>query len=361
MSSDTDKISRRRLLKVGFTGAIAAGASIILGSNSRQAQSSHAQHNNVNKTSLTESTVKIGSMPHEAVEYSGGLGGVSASELAEYVNKPFDPTSFLSSFDFGKVTQLPDGRVQREYTIVSLDKDIEVAPGISFPAWTYNGHVPGPTIRATEGDLVKINYANGSYHDHNIHFHGFHRANMDGVFEVVKPGGSYTYEFTAEPYGLHLYHCHVMPLRKHIAKGLYGTFIVDPKTPRPPAKELVMVMNGFDIDFDEGNEFYTVNGIANYYRDYPIELKVNELVRVYLVNLTEFDLINSMHTHATFFKLYRTGTDLQHYEYTDTVTLGQGERSILEFSYQYPGKYMFHAHQSEFAELGWMGMFNVTK
>jgi FtsP/CotA-like multicopper oxidase with cupredoxin domain len=57
--------------------------------------------------------------------------------------------------------------------------------------------------------------------------------------------------------------------------------------------------------------------------------------------------------------LYRTGTRLDHYEFTDTVIMGQGERHVLELSLEYPGKYMFHAHQSELAELGWMGFFEV--
>jgi FtsP/CotA-like multicopper oxidase with cupredoxin domain len=98
-----------------------------------------------------------------------------------------------------------------------------------------------------------------------------------------------------------------------------------------------------------------------YYQDRPIQLKAGDLVRVYLVNLLEFDLINSFHTHANFFKLYRTGTNLDFYEYTDTVMLCQAERCVLEFSYKHPGMFMFHAHQSEFAELGWMGFFDVKE
>lgn len=150
-----------------------------------------------------------------------------------------------------------------------------------------------------------------------------------------------------------------MPVKKHVEKGSYGTLIVDPRTPRLPATELVMVMNGFDTDVDGENEFYTVNGVANYFVDHPVPLKLGELVRVYLVNMTEFDQINSFHLHGNMFRLFRTGTSLTQYELTDTVMMCQGERAVLEFSYKYPGKYMFHAHQSEFAELGWMGIFDV--
>ncbi len=93
---------------------------------------------------------------------------------------------------------------------------------------------------------------------------------------------------------------------------------------------------------------------------HPIQVKIGELVRVYLLNLTEFDLVNSFHLHAGMFRLYRTGTSLDHFELTDTVTMGQGERAVLEFELEYPGQYMFHAHQSEFAELGWVGMFEAS-
>ncbi len=301
--------------------------------------------------------------PHTMGAFGSGYqmipGGEKKVTIPPEAIQLIDPLTFLTYFDYGKVTRLPDGQVEREYTLVAIDREIEVAPGVMFPAWTFNGTVPGPTLRCTEGDRVKIQFVNAGSMPHTIHFHGIHPANMDGVFEIVPPDGSYLYEFTAEPYGLFLYHCHVMPLKKHIHKGLYGTFIVDPPTPRPPATEMIMVMNGFDTDFDGENEFYTVNGIANYYADHPIVLKVDEFVRLYLVNMTEFDLINSFHLHANMFQLYRTGTSLTPHDYTDTVMLCQGERCILEFSYKYPGKYMFHAHQSEFAELGWMGFFEV--
>ncbi len=155
---------------------------------------------------------------------------------------------------------------------------------------------------------------------------------MDGVFQIVEPGGRFTYEFEARPAGMQLYHCHSTPLKKHIHKGLYGAFIIDPKEPRPPAKELVMVMNGFDTDGDGENNFYTVNGRSFYYARYPIRVKRSELVRIYLANLTEFDLINSFHLHADFFRYQPTGTG-DNWEYTDTVMQCQGQRGVIEIQF----------------------------
>lgn len=250
------------------------------------------------------------------------------------------------------------GRV-REYTLRAVDRDVEVAQGVHFPAWTYNGTVPGPVIRATEDDLLRVRFVNEGSHPHTIHFHGIHPANMDGVFEVVANGEEFTYEFPARPYGMHLYHCHTTPLKKHIHKGLYGAFIIDPPTPRKPAQELVLVMNGFDTDGDGENNFYAVNGPAFYYAKYPINVTRSRTVRIYLANLTEFDLLNSFHLHGDFFRYYPTGST-DSFEYTDTVALTQGQRGIIEIDFTNTGLFMFHAHQSEFTELGWMGFFNVT-
>lgn len=147
----------------------------------------------------------------------------------DHARNGFNPTDILTDFDYGKVSELDNGQTLREYDFIALDKMIEVAPGIEFPAWTYNGRVPGPTIRCTEGDRIRINFANGSAHPHTIHFHGIHPFEMDGVpgagGGLIQPGQRFTYEFDAEPFGVHLYHCHAFPLARHIAKGLYGAWI----------------------------------------------------------------------------------------------------------------------------------------
>ncbi len=290
---------------------------------------------------------------HAHTFIGGAVGSITAP--------PIDPMGYLESFDTGTRSRLPNGRTLREFEIHAVDKEIEVAPGVFYPAWTYNGQVPGPTLRVTEGDRVRVRFENRGTHPHTIHFHGIHAANMDGVFEQVAPGESFVYEFDAEPFGLHLYHCHTMPLKRHIAKGLYGVFIIDPKTSRPPAREMVMVLNGFDTNFDGENEVYAVNSLAFAYQRNPIVVLKGQRQRIYMVNVLEFDLVNSMHLHANFFDVYRTGTSLDRADFTDTLMMCQGERHILEFTYDHVGKFMFHAHQSEFAELGWMGLFDVVE
>ncbi|MDN3519094.1 multicopper oxidase domain-containing protein [Aquisalimonas lutea] len=295
----------------------------------------------------------------------------------------FDPGEVLNDWDIGEVSELPDGRHLREYTITAVDKEIEIAPGIFFPAWTYEGRVPGPTLRATEGDRIRVRFTNAGSHSHTMHFHGIHSARMDGVPGAgqVAPGETFTYEFDAEPFGCHLYHCHSVPLKRHIHKGLYGAFIVDPDPKRHPEQadvaqsrllgseenrrwqEFVMVMNGFDTNFDEENEVYAVNTIAHAYANRPIRIERSRPVRLYLINVTEFDPVNSLHLHANFFDYYDHGTTLTPTLRTvDTVMQCQAQRGILEFSFSdhEPGLYMFHAHQSEFVELGWMSFFEVV-
>jgi FtsP/CotA-like multicopper oxidase with cupredoxin domain len=298
---------------------------------------------------------------------SGHSGLATGRTVVDPRVNGFDPSEIVRDFDWGTTRRLAGGRVLREWEIVANDREIEVAPGVGFSAWTYNGRVPGPTLRAREGELLRIHFINGTSHPHTLHFHGIHPAVMDGVPGVgeeaggglIDPGGTFTYEFDAAPFGLHHYHCHVSPLAEHIHKGLYGAFIVDPKAGRPKADELLMVMNGFDTNYDGSNEVYAVNTVAFHYLYNPIRVKRNELVRIYLVNILEFDQMNSFHLHANFFHYFPTGTSLEPAEFTDTIMQAQGQRGIVELRFPYTGRYMFHAHKSEFAELGWMGFFEV--
>ncbi len=336
------KFTRKRLLAAAAPlAAVPVAAKLAVGGEAQAGGHDHSQHR------ILASHVGKG---HAALGHAAMIG-----EEVPAVGGPNDLDALLYP---PPVLPYQPGRV-RAYTLTATDREVEVAPGVFFPAWTYNGTVPGPVIRATEGDTLRVELVNSGSHPHTIHFHGIHPANMDGVFEIVGSGGRLTYEFEARPAGFHLYHCHATPLKKHIHKGLYGAFIIDPKEQREPARELVMVMNGFDTDGDGGNNFYTVNGRSFYYARYPIRARKGELVRLYLANLTEFDLVNSFHLHGDFFRYQPTGTG-EAWEYTDTVMQCQGQRGVLEIRFANTGRFMFHAHQSEFAELGWMGFFEVV-
>ncbi len=312
----------------------------------------------------------------------------------------FHPNELLYDFDYGTVSQMESGQTLREFEFIAVDREIEIAPGIFFPGWMYSsptsaesarqgqviGRIPGPTIRCIEGERIRLKFTNAGTHPHTIHFHGIHSAAMDGVPNIgagmIEPGHSTVYEFDAFPFGCHLYHCHAIPLKRHIHKGLYGGFIIDPDpekytgSEKEVAKsrnhtypenrevnEMVMVMNGFDTNFDGDNEIYAVNSIAFAYMNEPIPIQADMLQRLYLINLTEFDPINSLHIHANFFDYYDHGTTLTPTLKTvDTIMQCQAQRGIVEVSFAgfEPGLYMFHAHQSEFAELGWMGFFEVN-
>ena len=293
--------------------------------------------------------------PKTFVTHTGAVittTGQVLDPIYEVSTVEFDPDAYLRNFEYGDVSVSPDGKTVREYTIVARDDLVqEIAPGVFYNVWTFNGTVPGPTIRATEGDIIRIKFINEGTKPHTIHFHGIHPAGMDGVFEPVGAGGGvFVYEFEAGPVGVHPYHCHVMPLEEHIIHGLYGVFIVDPKEGRQPADEMVMVLNGFDTDFDTENNFYAANTVPFYYQHHPIQINTGELVRVYVVNMVEFDPINNFHLHGNLYHYYPTGTDTIPSFYTDMITLSQTERGIMEFVYDHPGKFLFHAHKVEFSE-----------
>jgi FtsP/CotA-like multicopper oxidase with cupredoxin domain len=342
-------VTRRGLIR--RLGAGALGGAAVLGGRGLALAQEHSD--------MTGGQHSDMSQPGQLGHGAGSLGAVGT---VDHGRNGFDPTKILTDFDYGETSKDRSGRTVHEYDFLALDKEIEVAPGVFFPAWTYNGRVPAPTIRATEGDRIRIKLVNASAHNHTIHTHGIHPAGMDGVPGAgeVAPGEEFVYDFIAEPFGTHLYHCHSLPLAQHIHRGLYGALIIDPKKGRPDAHEMVMVMNAFDTNFDGSNEVYAINTVAFHYMNDPIKINAGELQRAHVINITEFDPLNSIHIHANFFHLYRTGTSLEPDEFTDTISMGQAERHMIEFTYREPGRFMFHAHQTEFVELGWMSSFEVS-
>ena len=345
------------------------------------------------------------------------------------LSKEPTPVEYLTHFNCGQVSKDGTGKTVRQFTLI-VDEEQKVPityEGHVFEGWTFNGTIPGPTLRVTEGDLVRIRVINSN---DNINAHSFYAQPInygkDNTLTksgqpggTISPGRSFTYEFVAEPYGVYPYYCHVEPMADHINRGLYGMIIIDPKDPRPQMEEMAMLLNGYDLDLDlegptklppvvpiegaqtelpinsnssnntitetntsemtdvpipsndeEGNEettvreerineIYTVNGKAFDYMMNPIVLDTGKPYRVYVTNILEFDPVNSVHVHGAMFDWYFAGTNKTSDFLTDIVTLAKGDRGIMEFTYAYPGTYMFHAHQTLFTDLGWMGLFDV--
>ena len=118
------------------------------------------------------------------------------------------------------------------YTIRLADEILEIAPGVRYPGWTFDGVSPGPVIHVRQGDWVDVTLVNGGAIPHSIDFHAALTA-PDKSFKTIPKGGSVHFRFRAETPGAFMYHCGTPPVLAHIANGMYGAIIVDPKAGMP--------------------------------------------------------------------------------------------------------------------------------
>jgi FtsP/CotA-like multicopper oxidase with cupredoxin domain len=243
---------------------------------------------------------------------------------------------------------------EHSLTLTGYILNLSIAHNITTEAWTYNGVVPAPILRFNYKDKIKIKYINKTNDLHSIHFHGNHDPIMDG-WEGIPSLGEFEYILECDPPGVHPYHCHIPPIAKHITKGLYGVMIVDPIVPRKPAHEYVLIFSGWDLQDKSKNDIFTWNGLAGFYERYPIKVPVGERVRLYVVNMAEYDSLMTFHLHGKTFDIYKSGHTTTPDGHSDVVSLGATERVILEFTLEKKGRYMFHPHQSKMAERGAMG------
>lgn len=234
-------------------------------------------------------------------------------------------------------------------------------------AYAYNGIVPGPEIHVPNGQRVRIKFTNHLPVDTTVHWHGIGVPNsMDGVPDVtqapIKPGGTFTYEFTARPAGqpngggTFLYHSHVDE-DIQMAVGLAGAFIIDPPTPGPTySVEKTLVFSEWTADAQTGRtrgvmdmagmlpNFFTING-KSYPDTTPINVKVGKPVLLRLVNAGQMS--HPIHLHGTsFLVVARDGHPVPAgaQERRDTVTLASGERADIAFTEPMRGKWLIHCH-----------------
>ena len=235
-----------------------------------------------------------------------------------------------------------------------------ILDGTTITAFTYNGTVPGPMIRVTEGDQVRIVVKNELPDATTVHWHGIEVPNaMDGVPGVtqdpIEPGETFTYEFTAKPAGTFMYHSHFEG-DVQVSAGLYAPFIIDPKQPEadpPDVDKTLMISESLLRDGQTfapmpmtGMEpnFFTINGKA-FPATEEINVKKGERVRLRLIAIGQF--IHPMHLHGLPFKIIATdGHPVpEAVQLTkDTVSVAPGERYDIEFVATEPGQWMLHCH-----------------
>ncbi|MEK7277616.1 MAG: multicopper oxidase domain-containing protein, partial [Chloroflexota bacterium] len=233
----------------------------------------------------------------------------------------------------------------------------EVSPGQSVAAMMYNGLVPGPEIRVTEGDKVRVVCKNEMTQSTSIHFHGVLVPNsMDGVPFItqgpIKTGETFTYEFTARNPGSHMYHSH-HNAAEQVTKGLMGAFIIEPKgasAEQAADAEYTMVLNDSGIGL-------TINGKSFPYTQ-PMVAKLGQTIRVRHMN--EGLLIHPMHLHGlpqTVFS--KDGWPLTQPYKCDTLNVAPGERYDVLVTCDEPGVWAYHCHILTHVESA-HGMFGMV-
>lgn len=246
------------------------------------------------------------------------------------------------------------------FEITTQEVQWPIMEGVSVTALTYNGTVPGPLMRVTEGDRVRVLVKNELDDPTTVHFHGVELPNaMDGVPDVTQdpilPGETFVYEFEAKPAGTFWYHSHFEG-DVQVGAGLYAPFIVDPKESADPLPDVdvtlmigewlvrggqtfaAMPMGGMEPNY------FTINGKA-FPATETIDVKKGQLVRLRLVGTGQF--IHPMHLHGLPFKVVATdGHPVPEAAQLtkDTLSVAPGERYDIEFVATEPGQWMLHCH-----------------
>jgi len=250
-------------------------------------------------------------------------------------------------------------------------KDIEIAPGVMYHAWTFGGSVPGPVIRVTEGDTVHVRVTNSDTTGmgHSIDFHAA-QVPPDKDYNEIPAGTTKSFDFVANHPGVFMYHCGSPMVIQHMANGMYGAIIVDPKGGRPAAREYVMVQSEFYTATDPqqqlndetyGNAQYVVfNGYQNHYKLQPLTASPGQLIRLYVVDAgpnhwSAFHVVG-----AIFSSVQASGNPVNQQQWVQTGTVAPGDGAVFELTIPDPGVYPVVSHSFGDVDLGAVGTIKVT-
>jgi nitrite reductase (NO-forming) len=252
---------------------------------------------------------------------------------------------------------------------------VTVAPGVSYAAWTFANQVPGPVVRVAQGDTVDFTLVNRANIPHSLDFHAAEIA-PDKYYKNLMPNDSLHYQFVARVPGAFMYHCGTAPVAMHIANGMYGAIIVEPRAPRPAAKEFVLVQSEFYLSPNkDGNgnflldwnkmmslspDHVVFNGRASQYATHPLEVAPKELVRLYVVNAGP-NRISSFHVVGGIFeRVFMDGSPTTPLQGVQTVNIPVGGGGIFEVRLQEPGEYPFVTHAFADATKGAVGVLRAV-
>lgn len=249
----------------------------------------------------------------------------------------------------------------REFHLVVEPVRWELVEEVWVEAWAYNGQVPGPSIRVTEGDTVRVAVVNRLPVPTSVHWHGLHVPNaVDGVPEVtehgIAPGQTRTYEFIANHAGTFMYHSHADEIQQ-VDRGLSGALIIDPQdADAEPAydHDLVMLFSGWAVPepgaahgahaggHKHDYNYWTINGKA--FPDIPpVRVRYGDRVRLRLVNISQD--MHPMHLHGHDFRVIAMdGHPLAQPQILNTVNVAPGQTVDVDFLANNPGRWLFHCH-----------------
>ena len=258
-----------------------------------------------------------------------------------------------------------------EVDLVAKRAKVTIAPKVKMRAWTFNGKVPGPVIRATEGDTIEVTLRNADDMAHSIDLHAAQISPQTGFADVV-PGKTRTFSFVARRPGVFLYHCGTSPVLEHIGMGMYGAIIVDPLGGRPAAREKVIVQSEFYGPVRRGKirptyramrtqdpTFTAFNGRAFRYRDNPIRAEVGELLRLYVVDAGP-TLDSDFHVVGDIFDVVEPdGNPLNAMTGVSTLGVPAGGGAMFELTLDEAGSYPFVTHAFRWADAGALGLIEA--
>jgi nitrite reductase (NO-forming) len=258
----------------------------------------------------------------------------------------------------------PGKAVHVEMTVE--ERTIEIAPGVRYDAWTFNGHVPGPIIHVRQGERVDVLFTNHGSMPHSLDFHSA-RVASNVAFKDILPGHSLRFSFVAQRPGVYLYHCVTAPAVAHIANGMYGAMIVDPTRPLPAARSFVLTAGEWytdghtpgHLDYRKAlamnPDWATFNGRAFQYDDHPLHVRPGAPVRFYVVNAGP-NLVLPFHVVGGIFDRAYVDGDMSHWlRDVQTTDVPPGGAAIFDVRFPTKGVYGFVNHAFANAEKGEIG------